>query len=137
VSAYTLDACSLIAYFRGEQGQASVQALLESAEHGDCSISMHIINLLEIYYDFYRSDGKAVADSILKDAHTLRVAYESNISDAVFHEAGRIKANYSLSLADAIAVSYASSSGAELVSADHHELEPLEAAGEVKMYWFR
>jgi predicted nucleic acid-binding protein len=59
------------------------------------------------------------------------------IDDKVFLEAGRLKAAYKISLADSIAVASASVSGAALITADHHELDAVEATERIRFFWIR
>ena len=58
---YVMDACALIAFLREEEGAELVTDILKSAEKGTTQIIMNIINLLEVYYDMYRSIGKTKA----------------------------------------------------------------------------
>ena len=59
------------------------------------------------------------------------------LSEPEWVAAARWKARGRLSLADAIALAVAEVRGLRLVSADHHELDPLETAGLVKIEWIR
>lgn len=59
---YIMDACALIAFLCDEQGAEAVTSVLEYAKTGKAEIRMNIINLLEVYYDIYRTVGKTKAD---------------------------------------------------------------------------
>jgi len=61
----------------------------------------------------------------------------SNIPDELFFEAGRLKATYKISLTDSLAIACASIYYAELVTADHHELDEIESKENVKFFWVR
>ncbi len=50
---YILDACSLIAYLNDEKGADNVKDLLIKSGNDECSLYIHMINLYEIYYDFF------------------------------------------------------------------------------------
>ncbi len=128
------DACSLLAYLNDEEGADKVGELLQTEE---AEKLIHVINLLEVFYDVYRVEGKEKAQDVLEALGQFPMRIIREIGSQTFHEAGRLKATYRLSLADAIAVGEARVRGADVVSADHHELEALEAAGEVNVIWIR
>jgi len=90
-----LDACALLAMLRDEPGADKVAAAINAAHNGEAEVVMHKANLLEVYYDLYRS------------------------------QAGRLKASYKISFADSFALAQALVSGDELLTADHHEFEPI------------
>jgi hypothetical protein len=59
------------------------------------------------------------------------------LQDNVFRKAGYLKSNYKMSLADSIAVAETIINSGSLVTADHHEIEPIERAEKVNVTWFR
>jgi predicted nucleic acid-binding protein len=135
---YLLDACALIAVVLAENGSLSVKNLLDKAENGEFSIYMCKVNLLEVYYGVIRDSGVANAEELMRsiDASAIQVV-NSLEHDAVFREAGRIKASYKLSLADAIALAYASSMNLTIVTADHHEMDIVEHNEDISFLWIR
>ena len=134
---FVLDACALIAFLGDEPGADIVEDLLEKAAKGTHQLMIHKINLLEIYYGVYRDDGDETADLVLQKIKELPVQIISSLSDKVFLEAGSLKAQHKLSLADSIAVAEANIRKARLVTADHHELDALEKLEKVRPYWIR
>lgn len=56
---HVVDACALIAYFKGEAGRERFAELLADEEN---VLAIHIVNLCEVYYDYYRSDGPDKAE---------------------------------------------------------------------------
>jgi predicted nucleic acid-binding protein len=98
---------------------------------------MNKINLLEVYYDDYRTHGSAAATAMIEKIRRTPITVVPEINDDIFFEAGRLKAAYKISLADSIAVASASIYGAALITADHHELDAIEAAGRIKFFWIR
>ena len=134
---YVMDACALVAFLQGEMGAEAVTGLLRDAEANRIPIYMNRINLLEVYYDKYRVDGKQKADAQLNMIHKLPLTIVREISDAVFFEAGRLKASRRISLADSIALAEAFVRNAVLVTADHHEFDVIEQSGEIKFHWIR
>ena len=61
---YVLDACALIALLKDEAGAEEVSVIFNDTFKGEAQISMNKINLLEVYYDVYRSAGKETADKV-------------------------------------------------------------------------
>jgi PIN domain nuclease of toxin-antitoxin system len=52
-------------------------------------------------------------------------------------EAAHYKNTYKVSLADSIALGLARLHKAHLVTSDHHEFDPIEAAADAKFLWIR
>lgn len=134
---YVLDSSALLTYLSGERGWETVARLLEKALDGEATLLLHYIHLGEIYYTFYRRAGPARAEEVLADVQQLEIVFQDRFSLGLLREAGRIKASYRLSYADACAVGLARLRRARLVSCDRRELEPLEIAGEVNIFWVR
>ncbi len=134
---FVLDACALIAFLNDESGADIVENLLEKAREQDNALKMHKINLLEIYYGIYRADGIETAYSVLQTINNLPIEVIPSISDELFFLAGKLKAEHKISLADSIAVAEAIIRKAQLVTADHHELDDLEHLKIFKAYWIR
>jgi predicted nucleic acid-binding protein len=136
-SQYILDACALIALLMNETGADEVSAMFNQAYRREMKISMNKLNLLEVYYDTYRSHGKETADIMFVAVKELPIMVISDMTDNVFAEAGRLKATYRISLADAVALASTSVSGGMLVTADHHEFDVIEQKEKIQFYWIR
>ncbi|MDR3164075.1 MAG: PIN domain-containing protein [Synergistaceae bacterium] len=134
---YILDACALIALLKDECGAEEVSAIFNYAFKGEALIFMNKINLLEVYYDVYRSADKETADNVVFELVKCPITVVAEISDAVFTEAGRLKATYKISLADSIALAETSVSGGSLVTADHHEFDSIEKRESIRFHWIR
>jgi len=134
---YLLDACALIAYLNDEDGADVVDELFENASEGDATVFISTINLLEVYYGMYRELGYEKATEILSDIQSLPITAISDFSLDAMLEAGRLKAVYKVSLADSIALGIASVSGYSLVTADHHEMGPIDTDPDVTLFWIR
>ena len=134
---YVLDACALTALLKKEDGAEKVFTVYKNAVAGKVTLVMNKLNLLETYYDQYRSIGKSVADKTFESVMRSPVNIISEISDAVFAEAGRLKASYRISLADSIALVEASVADGVLLTADHHELDIIEKKERIKFCWIR
>ena len=134
---FVLDACTLIAFLNDEEGADEVEEILQMAKQRKAQVFMNQLNLLEVYYGVYREDGKEVAEEILSTVSKVPIRIIERINDAVLKEAGRLKATYKISVADAVAVAQAKTKKALLVTADHHELDQLEQNNEVDIHWIR
>jgi PIN domain nuclease of toxin-antitoxin system len=53
---YVLDACALLAVLSNEQGADIVENVYEKAVSGEAVLSMHRLNLLEVYYRLVGSE---------------------------------------------------------------------------------
>ncbi len=124
---YVLDACAMIAYLRGEPGAARVAEILDDQE--DWCVA-HVVNLCEVFYDFHRSCGEVVALAALNDLATAGVNERDQMSTALWQDAGALKANHRrVSLADCFAIALARKLEATILTADHHEFDPLALQG--------
>ena len=137
MSLYVLDACALIALLQDETGADIVDNIINSANAEEVEIIMHKANLLEVYYDAYRSRGKDSADLMLLEFSKLPVKVNSEITDDIFKEAGRLKSTYKISFADSFALAQALVSGGELLTSDHHEFNKIETSESIKIHWIR
>ncbi len=134
---YVLDACAVIAFILDEEGAGKVEKLLSLSSEKKCSLFINKINLLEIYYNFRKEYDADTLEEAYSRILRLPVTIIDSISDKVFYEAGRLKSNYKVSLADAIALAEAKTRGAMLVTADHHEFDILDKKENIKFHWIR
>lgn len=131
---YVLDACAMIAYLQGEPGGSVVDGLLRNPAH---RCHAHAINLCEVYYDFIRRADKPTAEQAINDLLSDGVAERADMDPGLWRDAGRLKAGRRVSLADALGVALSLRPGAELVTSDHHEFDPLAAAGVCPILFIR
>ena len=134
---FVLDVSALIAFFMDESGADTVETVLQKARMEECVVYMNKVNVLEIYYGVYRDDGKDKAEEVLTKVHDLPLNIVDGLADEVFKEAGRLKAEYKVSLADSIALAEAKTRKAGILTADHHEFDILEQKGELIFNWIR
>jgi uncharacterized protein with PIN domain len=117
------DACAIIAFFRDEPGAKIVEYYIASDQH-NCMI--HSVNLCEVYYDFYRSDGESFAESIVSDLQQARVVFRFDLTGEFWRQVGRYKATIArIFLADCFALALARRSDGILVTSDRREFEPV------------
>jgi PIN domain nuclease of toxin-antitoxin system len=133
---YVLDACALLAVLKDEPGADKVAAVYAKADAGEAQLVINKINLLEVYYGFYRAEGQEYAENILATVRKS-IVIAADFTDDIFNEAGRLKACYHISLADSIALAQASVSGGRLLTSDHHEFDCIEAQEQIRFEWIR
>lgn len=114
---YLFDAFPMLCWLQEEPGYELIDDLLTEAEAGKSSISIHIINLGEVFYRLCRVAGMKQGGGILDKIRLLPIKILS-ISDEEVMEAAKIKAKYPISYADAFAVAKALQTGATLVTGD-------------------
>ena len=134
---YVLDACAIIALFNDEAGADIVDKLLVDAVKDDCIVKINKYNLLEVYYGYLREDGEAFAEKQLAAIADSCIKIADIFSDELLRHAGKLKATYRISLADAILVAQAMIDNAILVTADHHELDAVEEKEKLRFLWIR
>ena len=134
---YVLDACALLAFLNDEEGADVIEKFLEQPATDDASVSMSIVNLLEIYYGELRDKGADVAQIVLDMVHHYSINITNTISKQVFHEAARLKATYKISLADCIGIATSLELSGQFVTSDHHELDVIAENETIPFFWFR
>jgi len=134
---YVLDACSLVALFKREKGADKVKALLDEAQARETVIYMNIVNLIEVYYFFYRALGKEKSAIFLEQIYALPINFINTIDDVILSEASRIKAQYPIPLGDSIGLATAIKMGGIFVTSDHSDFEQIEKSEAVSFFWFR
>ena len=78
---FILDACALIAYFKKEEGFELLFSYFDRANNEEISLFMHKLNLLEVFYGFYRDDGIETAEAVLNDAFLLPITFVDDLRD--------------------------------------------------------
>jgi predicted nucleic acid-binding protein len=132
---YLLDACALLAYIKKEpEGGFAVKELLNRAQAGEMAIYMSIINLAEVYHGLIRDEGADIAGEIMRDGEDLPIHVIETVTRAVYREAARFKAAYSMSLADVFLCATAQSLPAAIVTKDR-EIEAAEQPEGLSVLW--
>ena len=134
---YILDACSVIAYLLKEDGADIVETLIGDAIDNKTEVSMHKLNLYEVYYDTWKSLGEETAENMYNTFMKLPVSIIDSISDELMTEAARLKTEHRVSVADSFALATARLKGAVLVTSDHREFDPVDKKGDIDFLWIR
>ena len=134
---YILDACALLAVLAMEKGANNIRDLFQKTVDRQAVLMMNKFNFLEVYYKIYRSYGKLEADNLFDTMGQMPITINDTLTNEIFREAGRLKSKYKLSIADSIAVAESIINKGSLVTADHHEIGPIEIAEKINVTWFR
>ena len=137
MSKYILDACALLSVLNKEDGGEIVRDIIDKAKNNTVIAHMSIVNLLEVYYGVFRVYGEDFAENFITNIKESPIEIIDTISEEVFKEAGRLKANYQVSLADSFVLAEASVSGFELLTSDHHEFDVIEQSEKIVFHWIR
>ena len=134
---YFLDACALLAFLNDENGADKIEDLLNKAAANTVSVSMSVVNLLEVYYGELRDKGTDIAQIVLDMVHQYPIKIVNTVSAQVFQEAARLKVTYKMSLADCIGLATTIEFSGQFVTSDHHELKEAAENEASLIYWFR
>jgi len=137
LSLFVLDACSLIAVLTMEKGADNIRNLFQKTVDNQAVLIMNKFNFLEVYYKIFKIYGKASAENLVETMKQMPVIIKDILTDEVLKEAGRIKVEYKMSLADSVAIAETIINKGSLVTSDHHEIEPIEKKEKLTVTWFR
>lgn len=129
--AFVLDTFALLVYLRDERAAGRIEKVLQDAGKEKCRLFVSIINLGELLYITERRGGAPRAQDVLALVRQLPLEILPADEQAVF-AAAHIKANHTLSYADAFAVAAALRQGAAILTGDP-EFESVESL--VKVEW--
>lgn len=121
---YTFDSETILAFYLDEEGAEVVEDCLERVQSGAAEGYINIINLTEIYYILSRVSPE-LAEETERKLRLLGLRVVPVKDNGLWREAGRIKAKYSLSLADAFAVATAETFKSKLVVGSDKEFREL------------
>ena len=108
------DTEALLIFYLGEEGAEVVEDLLRRIQNKETKGFLNIVNLTEFYYILYRRDA-AIAEEKVRNLRAYGMEIVPIIDNAIWREAGKIKGEHTLSLADAFAVATAMAKGDKLV----------------------
>lgn len=131
---YVLDACAMIAWLRNEPGGDVVDSAVRDV-NSQCLA--HAINLCEVYYDAVRNDGETRAQEVIEDLRAVGVVERNDFDQSFWQAAGNLKAKGRISIADCFAIALTNRVGGTLLTSDHHEMDPIAAAGVCSITFIR
>ena len=131
---HCLDACAVIAYLRNETGASVLKEIIEQPMS---FLAMHVCNLGEVYYDFFRSDGLSSAQRAWSNTLALPLELRRDNDDEFIQRVGVVKVEERVSFADAFALTLAERLNVPLITTDHHEFDAVERKGHFRFVWLR
>jgi len=114
---YVLDTSALFALRGDERGADEVERILKEAEKGECEVYVSFITLMELCYRLWQDKGEQSAKEILAETRALPIQEVGEEKDLLI-KASRIKANFSLSVADSWIIATAWQKKARLIHKD-------------------
>ncbi len=100
------DTEALLIFYLGEEGAEVVEDLLRRIQNKETKGFLNIVNLTEFYYILYRRDA-AIAEEKVRNLRAYGMEIVPLMDNAIWREAGKIKGEHAISLADAFAVATA------------------------------
>ncbi len=117
VITYILDSFALLAYLQGENSGDQIQRILTQSNQRECRVIFPLINLGEVAYIIERSQGLEKAQEALSAIRQLPLEILP-VSEERVLAAAHIKANHSLSYADAFVVATARELQGQILTGD-------------------
>jgi PIN domain nuclease of toxin-antitoxin system len=130
---FVLDACSVLALIREEQGMDIVKNAIES----NAKIFLHSVTFLEIYYNLMKEFGVDSANLFYRNIVQTKITIIYEITECIIKNAGHFKSKYKISLGDSFVLATAKLYNAKIISSDHHEFDAIEKTGEIGVLWIR
>ena len=118
------DTQALLILYLDEKGAEHVMGLLKQVLDGKVKGYMSVVNLAELYYILSRKSRK-VADEKERNIRRFGIKIIPVIDDALWKEAATLKANHSISIADAFAAASAKTLKSKLVTGADQEFDSL------------
>ena len=119
------DTESLLIFYLGEKGADQVKTYLEKVQDKEIEGFLNIVNLTELYYILYRKSPK-VAEEKEANLRAYGVGIVPVLDSKLWKEAGKIKGEHAMSIADAFAVATAKVEKAKLITGRDEELNNLK-----------
>lgn len=118
------DTEALLIFYLGEKGAEQVKTYLEKIQDKEIEGLLNIVNLTELYYILYRKSPQVAEEKETNlRAYGIKVV---PVSDSkLWKEAGKIKGEHAMSIADAFAVATAKVEKAKLVTGGDEEFNKL------------
>jgi predicted nucleic acid-binding protein len=118
------DTEAILIFYFGEEGADNVEKLLIKIQKGEEKGFMNVVNLTEFYYILYRKNPE-IADEKVQNLKAYGIEFVPVLDDEIWREAGKIKAEYAIPLADAFAAATAIIKQDELVAGNDRDFENL------------
>lgn len=134
INSYVLDSFALIGFLENEKFAFRVERLLKQARKGEILVYLHALHLGEVCYITLREQSRNMADLAYTRIRSFPVKYIDIIDDELLQKAAWLKANYSISYADAFAAALAIIHKSSLLTGDP-EFKKLEKKEAISIDW--
>lgn len=112
-----LDTSAIFSVMRDEPGAEFVEARLDDAASGKVTLAASFVSLTEIFYNTIQLAGKRRADELIAIVKSWPMEFVY-ADEAICLAAGELKAEFSISFADAFVAATAQSRSALLIHKD-------------------
>jgi ribonuclease VapC len=112
-----LDSFAVLAWVQDESGADRVEGILIQAQRRKVPLLLSVINLGEVYYRLARQHGHPFAQEIVRQLQTLPLQLYP-CDEGLALDGAKIKADFPMAYADAIAVAIAQREEAVIVTGD-------------------
>ncbi len=93
-----LDACAVIAFVRNETGADLVRETITNQNNNKM---IHVVNLCEVYYNFYRDIGESETEKLIQELSDINIKTRFDLSSKFWRQVSQYKALIKrISLAD-------------------------------------
>ena len=100
-----LDACAVIAFVRNETGADLVREIITNQNNNKI---IHLVNLCEVYYNFYRDIGESETEKLIQELSDINIKTRFDLSSKFWRQVSKYKALIKrISLADCFALTLA------------------------------
>ena len=130
---YVFNAYAVLAYLKDEVSAGTITEILNRAKEDKAKVFINWVTLGEVYYITCRENNENLALAAIEMIKAWPVTLVTCAEEEII-AAAKIKANYSLSYADAIVAATAKQQDAIVVTGDP-EFKPLEKTYNIKMLW--
>jgi predicted nucleic acid-binding protein len=120
----TFDSEAILAFFLGEPGAELVKDNLEKVQKKEIEGYINILNLTEIYYILSRVSPK-LAEEKQRNLRLYGLKIVPINDNGLWREAGKIKCDHAMSIADAFAVATAQNLKTKLIVGSDKEFNNL------------
>ena len=134
MTVHVLDASAMVAYITAELGGSVVRSLLLDSR---TICYAHSVNLCEVYYDIIRRGDANSAKEAVESLFADGVIERQDMSRQFWQKVGKLKSRGRISIADCFAIAFAQELSGEVVTANHHEFDPLVPLGIVPIQFIR
>ncbi len=118
-----LDACAVIAFVRNETGADLVRETITNQNNNKM---IHVVNLCEVYYNFYRDIGESETEKLIQELSDINIKTRFDLSSKIWRQVSQYKALIKrISLADCFALTLANQEKGILLTSDRKEFEPI------------